>query len=76
MTSDNLKNQIDSLISHVLFDYNGKPCGVDPINHHHFDVWCGDKVFSSKSINEVMETPFFDGKSLEEICNDITNIEI
>ena len=76
MTSDNLKNQIGLLISHVLFNYNGKLCGVDPIDRHHFDMWYGDKIFSAKSIDEVMATPFFDGKSLNEICNDIIDIEI
>lgn len=75
MSRDNLKDRINSLASHILFDYNKKECGVDPINHHFFDVWYGEKTFTAQSIDEVMNTPFFDGKALNEIFDEIVITE-
>ncbi len=31
MTAKDLKDRIESLCTHVLFDYNGKACGVEMI---------------------------------------------
>jgi hypothetical protein len=67
MTADKIKNRINELASHFLFEYKGKECGVDPINHSNFD--------NAHSIDEVMETPFFEGKALNEICNEIDIVE-
>ena len=71
MKADVLKEQIDSLVSFVGFDYLGVSCGIDPINHSHFEMWYGKAYLEAKSIDEVMTTPLFDGKSLEEIADDI-----
>lgn len=76
MTAAKLRKQVESLVSHVLFDYNGKSCGIDPIDRQQIDVWYGDIAFTAKSIDEVMDSPFFDGKSLSQICKDITNIDM
>jgi hypothetical protein len=75
MTADKIKNRINELASHFLFEYKGKECGVDPINHSNFDIWCGDNYMNAHSIDEVMETPFFEGKALNEICNEIDIVE-
>lgn len=71
-----LQDRIDSLIKHVLFDYKGISCGVDPFSHHEYDVWYGKKCETMKSIDEVMNKPFFDGKSLSEIAPEIQNVEL
>lgn len=76
MKPDAMKNQIDSLVSHILFDYSGKPCGIDPINRKHIDMWYGDDDYCAKSIDDAMAFPLFNGKSLSEICENIENIEI
>ncbi len=76
MTATELRKQVESLISHVLFAYNGKPCGIDPISHQQIDVWYGDAVFTAKSVDEAMNSPFFDGKSLSQICENMTNIDM
>lgn len=39
MTAKRLRDRIGSLCTHVLFDYNGKACGVDPFDAGHFDMW-------------------------------------
>ena len=75
VTVDFLKYRINSLIQHVVFDYKGIPCGVDPLSHHEFDVWYGDKAETMTSIDDVMNKPFFDGKSLTEIASEIENVE-
>lgn len=75
MNITDLKERIDSLCTHVLFEYNGKNCGVDPFSHEEYDMWYGDKEITVTSIEEVMETPLFDGKSLNEIFDNIINLE-
>ena len=57
-------------VLNVLFEYNGKECGVDPFNEKHFDMWCGDDFMEAHSIAEVMRAlPFaYEGKAWEDIC--------
>lgn len=76
MTAKELRDRIDSICSHILFDYKGKECGVDPFNAKHFDMWYGGKFMEAHSIEEVMESPFFDGKALEDIIDQLENIEL
>lgn len=76
MKLDDLRKQIDSLITHILFDYNGKPCGIDPINHNNIDMWYGGNDYCAKSVDDAMEYPLFDGKSLNQIYDKMANIEI
>lgn len=68
MNAAELRERIDSLCTHILFDYNEKDCGVDPFSHSEYDMWYGDKLETFTSIDDVMKTPFFDGKSLEDIA--------
>lgn len=75
MTASDIKKQISSLCSHVLFDYEGRACGVDPIASDDFDMWCGDDYMKAHSINEVMQTPFFRGNALQDIADQIKNFE-
>lgn len=76
MKPDDLKKRIDSLISHILFDYNKKQCGIDPISRNNIDMWYGDNEYCASSVEDAMTYPLFDGKSLNQICDKITNIEI
>lgn len=76
MTSDILKNLIRTHWSHILFEYNGKECGVDPFSTTKYDVWCGDELRQVESVDEVMALTIFDGKSLNDIAEVITNIEL
>lgn len=75
MTAKDLRDRINSICTHVLFDYNGKECGVDPLNEKHFDMWCGDDFMEAHSIDEVMRAPFFEEKPLEEIVDQLENVE-
>ncbi len=62
---------LKKLSCHVLFVYNGKNCGIDPLSHTEFDVWYGEKSGTFTAIDDVFNNPFFDGKTLAEIFNDI-----
>ncbi len=75
MTADKIKNRINELASHFLFKYQGKECGVDPFSRSDFDMWCGEDYMKATSIDEVMEVPFFEGKALQDIANEI-DIEV
>lgn len=75
MTAKELRGRIESLCTHILFDYNGKECGVDPFSTEHFDMWCGDAFMEAHSTDEVMQVSFFDGKALEDIADQIENVE-
>ena len=76
MTAKDLRDRINSICTHVLFDYNGKECGVDAFDEKRFDMWCGDKLMEAQSIDEVMKTPFFEGKALEDIIDQLKNVEL
>lgn len=76
MDKNLLREQIDSLVSAVTFEYKGKRCGVDPLSHHHYDVWYGAKCETMTSIDQVMDEPFFDDQSLAEIAPNLKNVEI
>ena len=39
MSKKEFIDYLNSLISHITFEYNGKDCGVDPFNNNDFDVW-------------------------------------
>lgn len=75
MTIEEVKKYLTSLTSHILFEYKGKSCGIDPLSRTKFNMWFGSNAMAANSINEVMTVKFFDGKSLEEIWNNITNLE-
>lgn len=71
MSAEKIKARLDEMASHITFEYNGKACGVDPLSRTHYEMWYGDMGMVAKSLDEVMTTPFYDGKSLEEIAEEI-----
>lgn len=71
-----LKKRINSLVSFVGFDYNNTSCGIDPISENHFEMWYGDNFVIAESIEEVFDIKIFEGKSLTEIFNNISNIDV
>lgn len=75
MTLLDVKKYLADLIGHVIFDYNGYSCGVDPIALDSFDMWYGDNEITVNSVEEVMNKNFFDGKSLKDIWDDVTELD-
>lgn len=66
---------IESLSNHIFFLYNGIECGIEPISKYRFEISFNGKLFIANSIDEVKNGKYFDGKSLSEIFDDITDIE-
>lgn len=75
MTITEVNAYLANLTGHVTFDYNGYSCGIDPTTSNEFDLWCGSDETTVHSIDEVMTTKFFDGKSLKDIWDDIENLD-
>lgn len=75
MSADNVRNRLLEICSHMTFEYRGVACGIDPLSHDCFDVWCGEKVDILSSIDEVMNTKFFMGNSLAEISGVVDFID-
>lgn len=77
MTKANLiKNRMCEMCTHIIFDYNNLPCGIDPLSKSRIDMWYGDKCYTAKSFDEAMEYPLFDGKSLKYIADKVENLEL
>ena len=70
-----LKDYLSALVSHVLFEYNGRSCGINPLAFNNFEMWMGEKYMTARSVEEVLSVKFFDGKSIEEIWDDVTELE-
>ena len=75
MKISDFKNRIQSLVSYMGFEYNKVICGIDPLTRDHFDMWYGDEYYKAESIDDVMNHPLFDGKSLTEIFEEITDFD-
>lgn len=75
MTIQELKDHLTNLVSHITFYYNGYACGIDPLSRNLYEVWCGDDAFSVTSVDEVLTEELFDGRALEDIWGDVTDLE-
>ena len=88
ITAKAIRNRIAEICSAVTWEYKGKPCGVDPCGipikkvtentyemRYSFDMWYGDKNADFSSVDEVMNEPFFDGKTIEEIIPDMVDYD-
>lgn len=75
MTAEKIKNRLDEMASHLTFRYKGKEGGIDPINRTHFDMWYGSTGTIARSLDDVMKTPLFDGKNLDQIAAEIIVID-
>lgn len=74
MKLSEIKHYITDLIGHVTFEYNGYNCGIDPFSHDSYDIWYGEESANVDSIDKVMNLKFFNGKSLSDIWDDVTEV--
>ena len=72
MNRDDLKKLIDSLTQDVEFDYNGMHGSICPFSRSEIHVRFGEKTREFKSVDAVMDTPFFGGKALGEIADQLS----
>lgn len=74
MNKDELKNIIAECCNDVVFVYRGKRSGVTSEVHDYvptFQVWHGDAVKEYSNVDDVMNDPFYNGKSIVDLINEI-----
>lgn len=71
MKKEDLKDWIDSLTQDIDFEYLGVSGSICPFSRSDISLCYGDKEQSFDSIDALMNEPFFDGKSLAEICDEM-----
>ena len=71
-----IRNRLLEFCSIVCFSYQGIDCDIDPFNLNDFHLRCGNQECDVDSIEKVMTIPFFLGKSLAEIAEDINDLEL
>ncbi len=69
-----IRDYIDSGASMLYFQYHDKEGHVDPYGPTEFLLWFEGEERTVHSLDEVMNTPFWDGKSLAEIAEEVTDI--
>lgn len=74
MTSKQLREEILSLTYDIQFEYKGINCLIMPFSHKKFMLCYGDDDKQYTDIDDVMSDPFFDGKSLNEISQEVKYI--
>lgn len=73
MTRDALFQIVSGCMNDIEFVYNGKKSGVtveveDSVPT--FQVWHGDEIKEYRTADEVMNDPFYSGKSLNELADE------
>ena len=69
--ADSIKARLTQFCTLLGFEYRGIPCDVDPFNPGDFHMRCGDVEMDVDSIDQVMNLPFFQGRSLRDIADEI-----
>jgi hypothetical protein len=74
-TFDEIVNRLKNLENHFLFEFNGELCGIDPLSRKNYSFWYGSKNAAASSLEEVLTSPFWDGKTLASIYPQLDIIE-
>lgn len=71
MNAQYLREWINSLTDDIVFCYKGVVGSICPFSRNDISLCYGDHEISVKSIDEAMTTPFVNGRSISDICDDI-----
>ena len=75
---DTIRDFVASCASMLYFQYKGKEGHVDPCyskaKGYSYLLWYDGDETTVHSVDEVMNTPFWDGKPLADIADDVTDI--
>ena len=71
MTPEQLRDDIYCLLLDIEFQYKGVWGSICPFSRENISVAYGGTEKTLDSVDAVMDEPFIDGKSLNEICNRI-----
>lgn len=72
MKADELKKWIDSLTQDIDFQYRGQTGSICPFTRSEISLSFGKNEVTVHSVEEAMKEPFIFGRSLEEICEELT----
>lgn len=75
MSIQEVRDFIQSIASMLYFKYKGKDGHIDPYARNRILLWYNGKEQVVTSVDDAMNTPFIDGKSITQAFQDITNIE-
>jgi len=68
MKSKELYNWIESCVQDIDFEYNGKLGSICPFNRANIALCYDGYAVDVHSVEEAMQIPFIDGKSLAQLC--------
>ncbi len=75
MTANKIRNRIAECCTLFGFIYNQAECHVDPYykgsNSYEYLLFCNGDEMTVHSLDEVMNTPFFNGRCLNDIADAI-----
>ena len=79
MTADSLRKELSKGWAMLVFQYRGKEGHVDPYGAQNRDfsylLWYEGDEKLVYTMEDVMNTPIFDGHSLSEIADEISDID-
>lgn len=80
MKSEMIKKRIEQCVTLFEFEYKGKEGNIDPyyipeLKKTKYLLFFDGSETTVDTIDEVMTTPFIDGKNINEICNEIVVID-
>lgn len=75
MTRNEFIKNVKSLATELFFSYKGKDGCVDPESLSSFYLVFDGETTHVNSIEATMNTPFIDGKTLNEIFDDLDYVE-
>lgn len=70
MKPEQLRNNIDSLMEDVEFQYKGVWGSICPFSRENISVSYGDLERTFDSVDAAMNEPFIEGKPMKEICTE------
>ena len=71
MNAIDMKKLIDSLSQDIDFEYRGIQGTICPFSRNDISLCYSEEEITVDSVEAAMTTPFVDGKSLAEICDEI-----
>lgn len=71
MKVDDLRKWIDSLTQDIDFSYQGRNGSICLFNRNDISLCFDGKSIDVNSIDEALQAPFIDGKSLSELCEQL-----
>ena len=72
MKAIELKAMIADLTQDIDFEYQGKSGSICPFSHSDISLSYDGKEISADCVDSAMSIPFIKGKSLAEVCEDLS----